>query len=200
MSVDIPIADAPESVQRAARWASFPGRRVRYFPSADASVVRCLGCGIFVVHAVWSGPSHQALGRLSEALNRVDPAQRLEFAIAGIDESPKVYDLPELRPIGGAGETVWVCRGQVVRASRLGENAEPFTRELLALWPPYPAPPSWPADVIRLAEALYHGADVAFALADALLEAGHPELAKHFRGESWHPKGCWVLDAITRRK
>lgn len=65
---------------------------------------------------------------------------------------------------------------------------------------PYPAPPSWPLDVVHLAEAVYAGGDVGFALADALLEAGHPELAEHFRTEPWHPKGCWVVDAITGRK
>lgn len=65
---------------------------------------------------------------------------------------------------------------------------------------PYPAPSDWPAGVVRLAEALYAGGDIAFALGDALLEAGHPELAAHFRGEVWHPKGCWVLDLLTGRE
>lgn len=59
---------------------------------------------------------------------------------------------------------------------------------------------TWPDVVVRLAESLYDGADVAFALTDALLEAGYPELAKHFRAEPWHPKGCWLIDQITGRK
>ena len=33
-------------------------------------------------------------------------------------------------------------------------------------------------------------------LADALEEAGHFELAEHFRQETWPPKGCWVVDMI----
>jgi hypothetical protein len=33
-------------------------------------------------------------------------------------------------------------------------------------------------------------------LHDALLEAGHPELAEHFQQEQWHPKGCFALDLI----
>jgi len=33
-------------------------------------------------------------------------------------------------------------------------------------------------------------------LVDALEEAGHQELAQHFRKEEWHPKGCWAIDAI----
>jgi hypothetical protein len=32
-------------------------------------------------------------------------------------------------------------------------------------------------------------------LHDALLEAGHAELAEAFR-EPMHPKGCWALDLI----
>jgi hypothetical protein len=31
---------------------------------------------------------------------------------------------------------------------------------------------------------------------DALLEAGHAELAQHFRSEQWHPKGCFAMAAI----
>src|SRR5262249_1674280 len=52
-----------------------------------------------------------------------------------------------------------------------------------------------PSTVIQLADALYNGEDCGFALHDALIEAGQPELAEHFRDED-HPKGCWVLDLI----
>jgi hypothetical protein len=64
----------------------------------------------------------------------------------------------------------------------------------------YPAPPSWPSSVITLAESMYAGEDCAFALHDALLEAGHPALAEHFCAESWHPKGCWPVDLILGRE
>jgi hypothetical protein len=61
---------------------------------------------------------------------------------------------------------------------------------------PYPALNSWPSDVIHLAEAMYAGQDCHhYGLCDALLDAGHEELAEHFR-EPGHPKGCWVLDLI----
>jgi hypothetical protein len=43
------------------------------------------------------------------------------------------------------------------------------------------------------------GADATFALHDALLEAGHPDLAAHFQAEQWHPKGCWVVDLLLGR-
>jgi hypothetical protein len=65
---------------------------------------------------------------------------------------------------------------------------------------PYQAPPSWPSTVVQLAESLYDGQDCGFALHDALLEAGHAELAEHFRQEQWHPKGCWIVDMILGNK
>jgi hypothetical protein len=54
---------------------------------------------------------------------------------------------------------------------------------------------SWSSQIVDLANALYLKSDCAFALHDALLEAGHAELAEHFR-EPVHPKGCWALDLI----
>jgi hypothetical protein len=60
---------------------------------------------------------------------------------------------------------------------------------------PAAAPSSWPPLVSQLTAALYAGEDCAFALHDALLEAGHADLAEHFR-EAGHPKGCWALDLI----
>jgi hypothetical protein len=65
---------------------------------------------------------------------------------------------------------------------------------------PYPAPSSWPAPVVSLAEAVYNGADACFALHDALLESGFPDLAAHFMEEQWHPKGCFAVDMILGKK
>jgi hypothetical protein len=65
---------------------------------------------------------------------------------------------------------------------------------------PYPAPASWPALVVDLAQQFYEGADVRLVLHDALLDSGHAELAEHFRAEAWHPKGCWVLDLLVGKK
>jgi hypothetical protein len=64
---------------------------------------------------------------------------------------------------------------------------------------PYFVPASWPAPVVQLATALYKGQDCSFALHDALLEAGHSELAEHFK-EKDHPKGCWAMDTILGKK
>ena len=61
---------------------------------------------------------------------------------------------------------------------------------------PYPNLPTWPEPVVQLAQSLYDGSDCAFALHDALLDAGLTEFADHFKQEAWHPKGCWLLDLI----
>jgi hypothetical protein len=55
------------------------------------------------------------------------------------------------------------------------------------------------ATIVALAQTLGSGSDCAFALHDALLEAGHAELAEHFRDKD-HPKGCWALDLILGKK
>lgn len=64
---------------------------------------------------------------------------------------------------------------------------------------PSQPPPSWPATVISLAQSLDDQESVHFALHDALLDAGYPDLAEHFK-ESYHPKGCWALDVILGKK
>src|SRR5262249_8637778 len=65
---------------------------------------------------------------------------------------------------------------------------------------PHPLSDHWPATVVQLAQALYSDQDCSFALHDALLEAGHPELADHFRQKQAHPKGCWVVDLILGKE
>jgi hypothetical protein len=68
------------------------------------------------------------------------------------------------------------------------------------LFKPYPPAASWPSTVVQLAASLYQGHDCRLPLSDALEESGHQELAEHFRAESWHPKGCWVLDLILNKQ
>jgi hypothetical protein len=65
---------------------------------------------------------------------------------------------------------------------------------------PYPAPARLPSTAIQLAQTVYQCGNCTFPLHDALLEAGHPELADHFRQEVWHPKGCWALDLILGKE
>jgi hypothetical protein len=65
---------------------------------------------------------------------------------------------------------------------------------------PYPAMNDWPATIVELAQALYDGQDCGFVLHDALVEAGHPDLASHFGKEQSHPKGCWALDLLLGKE
>jgi hypothetical protein len=85
---------------------------------------------------------------------------------------------------------------------RLEEEAEQTTllRHIIGNpFRPYPAPCSWSPAVVNLAKAVYNGADAGFAMHDALLESGHPDLAAHFREQEWHPKGCHVVDLILNK-
>jgi hypothetical protein len=64
---------------------------------------------------------------------------------------------------------------------------------------PVAPPEEWPASVSQMAQALYEGIPCAFALHDALAEAGLTEWAEHFRSPD-HPKGCWALDGILCKR
>jgi hypothetical protein len=60
-------------------------------------------------------------------------------------------------------------------------------------------PARWPGLLESLAESLYGGEDCQGILHDALLEADLPELAAHFE-RPFHPRGCWVVDAILKKR
>src|SRR5262249_57546761 len=55
---------------------------------------------------------------------------------------------------------------------------------------------TWLANVLELARAIQTESDCCFALSDALLEAGYPHLAQHFRMRE-HPANCWALQLIV---
>jgi len=65
---------------------------------------------------------------------------------------------------------------------------------------PHPTVAQLPQTVVQLENALYNGEDCGFALHDALLDAGHPELALHFQEEKEHPKGCWAVDLLLGKE
>jgi protein phosphatase len=56
-------------------------------------------------------------------------------------------------------------------------------------------PSGWSENVRLLTRALVGGEDCAFALHDALLEEGHPDLARHLR-EPGHAQDCWAVKRI----
>jgi hypothetical protein len=92
-------------------------------------------------------------------------------------------------------------RGFLRDSLMMGFRADDLVRHIIGNpFRPCPAPDHWSATIVQLADALYTGQNCSFALHEALLEAGHTELAEHFRQEQWHPKGCWVLDMILDKK
>jgi hypothetical protein len=60
-------------------------------------------------------------------------------------------------------------------------------------------PKCWPAAVQGLARSLYEGEDCRLPLRDLLLDADQSDLAEHFQQE-WHPRGCWALDILLKKK
>jgi hypothetical protein len=89
---------------------------------------------------------------------------------------------------------------EIIRDETLKEGAK-YLRHLIGNpFKPYPAPAAWPSTIVQLAAAQYNGQDCLFALHDALLEAGHGELAEHFKDEALHPKGCWAVDMLLGRE
>lgn len=99
-------------------------------------------------------------------------------------------------PWGDWLATHWM-EWESARDSKRAETARLFRHILGNPYRPYPARTSWPSSVVALAQTFYNGDPVAFALHDALLDAGHPDLAEHFRGPNeWHPRGCFALDIL----
>jgi hypothetical protein len=89
---------------------------------------------------------------------------------------------------------------RVVKADREHRQADLLRHIMGNPFRPYRSPSHWSSSIVTLAQTLHSGEDVVFALADALEEAGHPELAEHFRAEKDHPKGCWALDLLLDKK
>jgi hypothetical protein len=88
----------------------------------------------------------------------------------------------------------------VRKASRTAEEREQAAvlRHIIGNpFAPALSPVHLPANILQLASALYEGQDCAFALHDALHDAGVSDLASHFQKSAQrHPKGCWALDLL----
>jgi hypothetical protein len=130
-----------------------------------------------------------ALWAVQAAKEEAVMAQKFDRAAAIRDKEIVVISSPLLeREVTGG--RYW--RGD---ASRLFHHivGDPFH--------PYAAPAIWPEAVVALAKAIHRQGDCSFALHDALLDAGHPDLASHFReADEPHPAGCWVLDLLLGKK
>jgi hypothetical protein len=143
-------------------------------------------------------------------------AERFAESLASTEELEQAEDSvrsPAVRTLGTAGAVLgtlwastwnraWAAANGAANASAEGglfRGQADLLREIVGnpfRRPEVPA--QWPPAVIALAEALAEGGDCHFALHDALLEAGQPELAQHFATGS-HPKGCWALDLILSK-
>jgi hypothetical protein len=55
------------------------------------------------------------------------------------------------------------------------------------------------AELVAVARTMYAGMDRRAPLRQALVQAGHTDLADHFRTAT-HPKGCWALDIILGKR
>lgn len=195
------MAEAPAYILSAVRRTGVGENRLRYEISGGLTTIKGMCFGVFFIDAPWSGQSRTSFARLTEAIARLDKNRQLELVVVGIDDSPGLADIPELRNrIGGWGETAWVFRGRILKTANNGRDVEPNTIELLGHERSSVLPAPLPTTVVQLANALYHGEDCGFALHDALLEEGHTELADHFRNKQAHPKGCWVLDLLLGKE
>jgi hypothetical protein len=58
--------------------------------------------------------------------------------------------------------------------------------------------PSWSLTIVQLARAYLNGEECGFALHDALLETGRPEVADVFRTPD-HPRRFWVAEEIVQQ-
>lgn len=191
------MPDAPSHILSAVRRAGAHASRLRYEVSGDLATIRGMCFGVCFIDAPWSAPSRSSFASLTHAIARLDKGRRLELVVVGIDGAPGLADIPELRNhIGGWGEAAWVYRGHIIHSSADGQAFIPYTEELLGRerYPVVSVP--LPATARQLADYLCNGEDCGFALHDALVEGGHPDLAEHFRQETVHPKGCWALDLI----
>lgn len=141
---------------------------------------------------------------LSSAFNEVSPIVYSTWSDAEQDKRGRAEAkavLNAIHPVA-AWNTAWECAWCVNRASE--KNLLPALADLLRHivgnpFRPFTPPTTWASTVTGLADALYDGEDCHYALADALMESGHIELAEHFH-EPGHPKGCWPLDVILGKQ
>jgi hypothetical protein len=151
---------------------------------------------------IWHLLTHEDLQRAVEVAERFADGQADTHELSGAEAMAGVSHHERWGAAwGAASEDALEAAWESLREAA-GWNEKELSEEALYLrhifgnpFRPYPAPGHWPSTVIQLAESLYNGQDCSFALHDALLEAGHAELAEHFN-ENNHPKGCWVMDMI----
>jgi hypothetical protein len=153
--------------------------------SREEEPVRSRGMGVVerLADGVETDGDREALQLAPEPWRRF-ANQAIGDAVRGVSNHV-VRRVIEITPLLVGGVCVNELRRQVGLIHHLAGN--PFR--------PAERPDHMPRTVLSLATGLYAGQDGAFALRDALLEAGAVELADHFT-QADHPKGCWALDCI----
>jgi len=98
-----------------------------------------------------------------------------------------------------SGSVRWTPRAEDMNDTWLAQvvKAVLLEREPKFDEPPPRPPPSWPAVVRELAQAYASGADCAFALHDALIDAGFAHLAVDF-SEADYARDCEVIRRILK--
>jgi hypothetical protein len=134
--------------------------------------------------------------RAAEGRQRNDLMLSLNYALRFDDRQEEVIGLIARENLE-ARSSVTSIRDALIRSYTLQAD---LLRDIVGNpFRPVVPPAHVPTDIVQLAEAQYGGQDVAFALHDAFLEAGLPELAEHFQAGTRHPKGCWVVDMVLGR-
>jgi hypothetical protein len=119
----------PNGLSSLAKYSKLPIERIRYYPNADANVVRAIGRGILFQIAFWSGPAFAAFAKLTETISKLDTEGILEFVVVDIDGLSALSAVSEfLGGVRGAGETAWIRNGFVMVTNGLGFNVECFAR------------------------------------------------------------------------
>jgi hypothetical protein len=137
-----------------------------------------------------------------------------EFLLSAYDGRPETYQRWAEGDYSGTGPTFSLdairsvfehrpLTDEIIRELNPERSLSELLTEVQEIGYPfqaYPAPATWPSLIVDLAQQLYDGANVRLILHDALLDAGHAELAEHFQREESHPRGCWALDLLLAKQ
>jgi len=153
----------------------------------------------FQIASRLDSPARAAASAADLAQHAVEAARYVVTSASWVAAEARIP--AELAKVGGAANEHWHRQKQAVACRDENAAQAHLLRHIIGNpFRPYHIPDHWPSTTVQLAQTLYNCQDCSFALHDALLEAGHPELAKHFQEEHLHPKGCWVMDLLLGKE
>lgn len=128
----------PDGLRMLARSSKLAAGRLTYLADGDQQAAKSIRRGILMIMAFWSGPALGVFRSLTETVAKLDLHEQLEIVIVDIDgtgiESLASKYFPD--GLAGAGETVWIRKGQVASSTGFGMNLDclaPNTAALLAM-------------------------------------------------------------------